>query len=181
MRPLLLVSPLFAALLTGCSNDSPMQPISRTGLRPSMSQAAGSTIDISGAWHIVDHTFLVARYNGAIAHLACVSEGVLNITQNGDAFTGTSVTQSGSCTTQDGEVIPPPWPPQATVTGRISGQAFQTDQYDAPPNYPVHCPGSGTIELSEHQAVGLHMVGRCDLLFTGIRPIMARSYSTATR
>jgi hypothetical protein len=181
MRPLLLVSPLFAALLVACSNDSPLQPTSRTGPRAGMSQAAGSPIDISGIWHTVDHTFLVVNYAGAIAHLTCLSEGVLTITQNGNAFTGTALTQTGSCTNQDGVVIPPPWPPEASLTGRISGQAFQTDQYDAPPNYPVHCPGSGTIEVREHEAVALQMVGRCDLLFTGIRPIMARSYSTATR
>ena len=68
-----------------------MQPTSRTGPNASMSQGAGSSIDISGTWHAVDHTFLVANYAGAIQQLACVSESVLTITQNGNAFTGTAL------------------------------------------------------------------------------------------
>lgn len=183
MRPIFLVPAAIAALLTACSTDTPtgVRATATPVARASSSAAPGSTIDISGVWHSVDHTFLLARYQGVISHLSCVQESVMTIKQNGDEFTGTWVGGAGSCTDQNGVVIPMPWPPEATLTGRITGLAFQYDQYDAPPNYPVHCPASGTIELKNNQAVVLNSVGRCDLKFTGIRPIVARTYSTATR
>jgi hypothetical protein len=181
MRPTLFVPAAIAALLTACSNDSPTGLTVAASPPASLSQSAGSPIDISGSWHTVDRTFLVSSWEGVMMHLSCVGESVLTITQTGAAFTGTVVGLSASCTTQDGQVIPAPWPNESTLTGRITGRGFQFDQYDAPPNYPVHCPGTGTIEVRADQAVALKMEGRCDLLFTGIRPIVARSYSTATR
>ena len=182
MRPTFLAPALIAALLAACSSDSPTGVSTAPRHRASPSKTPGSAIDISGVWHSVDHTFITARYDGVITHLACVSESVMTITQNGDEFTGTFRDGgTGSCTTQDGVVIPTPWPSEATLAGRITGLAFHFDQYDAPPNYPVHCPASGTIEVTNNQAVVLNSVGRCDLKFTGIRPIVARSYSSATR
>jgi hypothetical protein len=176
MRTRLLLCAVTAGLVTACAGDHPVAVPDA----PLLAQGAGATLDISGVWDYVEETFMVVKPAGEVLHLRCVSpDGILTINQTGSTFTGTLVHPTGSCETNDGVVIPPPWdlPYEAGIEGRITGRALHIDQQD-----PVtHCPKNGTIKVSGGIAVELTTVGRCDLSFTPFRPATATNSATATR
>lgn len=152
MRATFPVIAVITALIVGCSDD-PTTP-------------GDSAIDISGTWLYAETTVMVAQPEQEIVRLECVSpEGVLTIEQDGSTFTGTLTHPAGTCQTSDGSPFPPPWtlPYHATLSGSISGELFHFDQFDDPPDPPVHCPKHGSITTANGVAVELRTTGLCDL------------------
>lgn len=183
MRPSRLLSTACAALLMGCAADDPLRG-GPTAPEQSNLAAAQAAIDISGTWNYVEEAFLVVRPEDEVLHISCLSnEGVLTIVQDGATFTGTLVHPTSTCQTKEGVAIPPPWPMpyEAVLSGRITGRAIHIDQFDAPPNPPVHCPKNGRIELAGGAAVELTTTGRCDLSALPFSPAMAKNSGIATR
>jgi hypothetical protein len=183
MRPSNLLAAACAALLMGCAADDPLRGGPTAPEQPNLA-AAQAAIDISGTWEYIEESFLVVRPEGEVLHVTCLSaEGVLTIVQDGATFTGTLVHPTSTCHTKEGVVIPPPWPlpHEAVLSGRITGRAIHIDQYDAPPNPPVHCPKNGTISVTDGTAVELTTTGRCDLSVLPFSPAMAKNSGIATR
>lgn len=180
MRNRLSLIVLTAAMLTGCDGERGVAAPNA----PSLAQGSGSPADIDGVWSYSEEVFLVIKPGDEVLHLRCVSpDGVLTLDQNGSTFTGTLVYSTGSCETKDGQVLPPPWPLpyEAVLSGHIAGRSVHIDQFDAPPAPPVHCPKTGTIEISGEVAVRLTTVGRCDLSSAPFRPALATNSGIATR
>lgn len=183
MKPFNLLSTACAALLIGCAADDRIGGGPTAPQQPNLA-AAHTAIDISGTWDYVEEVFLVVRPAGEVLHITCLNaEGVLTIVQDGATFTGTLVHPTSACQTKEGVAIPPPWPSpyEAVLSGRITGRAIHIDQFDAPPNPPVHCPKNGTIKVAGGTAVELKTTGRCDLSVLPFRPAMAKNSGVATR
>ena len=179
MRHALIFAIPFATLLPACAQDDPLA----TEASSVLSQAVAAP-DINGVWNYSETTFLVLKPEDDVLHLTCTSpNGELTINQTGSTFTGTLTYQTGTCETKDGQAVPTPWalPYNATLSGRITGNALHIDQYDAPPSQPVHCPKNGTIRLEDGVPVALMTKGRCDLSDLPFRPAMATNEGVAVR
>jgi hypothetical protein len=179
MRYSLIFTIPLATLLPACAQDDPLatDPIS------ALSQAVAAP-DISGVWDYSETTFLVVRPEDDVLHLTCNSPiGELTISQTGSTFTGTLTSETGPCETKYGQPVPTPWPLpyNATLSGRITGNALHIDQYDAPPSPPTHCPKNGTIRWENGVPVALTTQGRCDLSDFPFRPAIATNQGTAVR
>lgn len=179
MRYAFILTIPLATLLTACAQDAPIA----TEASNVLSQAVAAP-DISGAWNYSETTFLVVRPEDDVLQLRCSSpNGELMIVQTGSTFTGTLTYETGTCETKDGQAVPTPWPLpySATLSGRITGNALHIDQYDAPPNPPVHCPKNGTIRMDDGVPVALTTMGRCDLSHVPFKPAIATNEGTAVR
>lgn len=145
--------------------------------------AAPPPHDISGTWSYVETSRLVLKPAEDTLHMTCIlSDGVLVINQSGANFSGTLTHFSTTCMTKDGDLVPPPWPLpyEAYVTGRVTGQGFQVDQFDSPPAPPVHCPKQGSLRVEQGEVVEIRTTGRCDLSDMPF-PITAKNFGVAQR
>lgn len=155
------------------------------GLLFCASQAAAEppVADIGGAWDYIETSLLVLKPEDETIHVSCfLPDGEIVINQVGSTFTGTLTHYSTTCLKKDGTPLPAPWqlPYQAFFSGHLSGTSLHIDQYDAPPEPPIHCPKQGFIELEEGIAVAFSTTGRCDLSEFPF-PFMAKNRGEAVR
>jgi len=169
----------------GCSESYPLGSGSET-LDPAAvaTSAAVNPLDVAGIWSWEHHTIFVIptpvaaavlpptalpHLSGPIARIRCHVAGVMNLSQTGSAFDGTS-SQSSSCHLPDGPEFAWPFvynPSFVVADGQVNGRSIR---FSVPPL----CTNRGSLRATSGVVTGWKATGSCAIPIPD-RPAVAKT------
>lgn len=169
----------------GCSESPPLGSSSEA-LDPAAvaTSAAIPTLDVGGIWLWEHRTLFVipspvaasvlppealSHLSGPIARIRCHVAGVMNLSQTGAEFDGTS-SQSSSCHLPDGPEFAWPFvfnPSFVVADGRVNGRHMR---FSVPPG----CTNQGSLRVTSGVVTGWKVTGSCEIPIPD-RPAVAKT------